>query len=168
MAGKLFSASGASHGRVLRAGNLAAPHLDYAKEEVDVLDSQSEHLALAQTKSGCESDRDPVVAGTASCIEETQSVDHGMTLRRDVAGRVTELTLHGFLAVPHRRSRFGPMIFSMIALDSRPIRPHLVHDAGEYGTDERRGAGRQTQHQGAPVLVVDPMDHARHSHGRRI
>ena len=32
-------------------------------------------------------------------MEETQSVGQGTTLRRDVVGRVTELALHGFLAI---------------------------------------------------------------------
>ncbi len=34
-----------------------------------------------------------------SCIETTHSVGQGTTLRRDVAGRVTELALQGFLAI---------------------------------------------------------------------
>ena len=37
--------------------------------------------------------------GSASCMEETHSDGQGTTLRRDVAGLVTELALHGFLAI---------------------------------------------------------------------
>ena len=75
------------------------PDIDNSAKEIDILDCQTKRLALTQSKSRPQRHRDPVLGWQHVVIEGTHSDGHGTTLRRDVAGRVTELALQGFLAI---------------------------------------------------------------------